>query len=447
MPGCSDRALSGDPSLSLNPRQLVLLLVVMLTIGAMWVVSNNKDWPFKRGLDIQGGMHLVLQAQDMPATKTSPAVKVNDQVMASVIQVLRNRVDQYGVSEPLIQRQGRRDVVIDLPGIKNPDEARRYLGKTAQLVFETPVQTSPVANATASTEAWQPSALNGKMLVDAKAVPNNGPGGGWQVVLKFNGEGARLFGEMTSQYVGKEIAIKLDKTIISAPKVEEPILQGDAEIHGNFTARQAQLLASQLKAGALPTTLKEVEVREVGASLGSDTVASSIKAGLVGFGLVVIFMASYYRLPGLVADLALAIYAILVLAIYKLIPVTLTVPGIAGFILSVGMAVDANILIFERTKEELKRGRSLYSAIEIGFKRAFTAIFDSNSTTLLTAAILYMLGTGPVRGFALTLAIGVLCSLFTAITVTRALLHQILEARGGLKNPFAIKGLPEAKEA
>lgn len=432
--------------MSLNPRQLVLLLVVALTLGAMYVVSDNQAWPFKRGLDIQGGMHLVLEAQDMPATKDHPAIKVNDQVMASVLQVIRNRVDQYGVSEPLIERVGARRVSIDLPGIKNPDEARAYLGKTAQLVFETPLQTSPVKNATGST-AWEPTGLTGAMLVDAKAVPSTDMQGGWEVDLKFNPEGARMFGDMTSKYVNQEIAIKLDNTIISAPKVEEPILNGDAMIHGNFTARQAQLLASQLKAGALPTTLKEVEVRQVGASLGSDTVASSIKAGLLGFAFVVLFMVGYYKFPGLVADMALTIYAILVLAIYKLIPVTLTVPGIAGFILSVGMAVDANILIFERTKEELKRGRTLYSAIEIGFKRAFTAIFDSNSTTLLTAAILYMLGTGPVKGFALTLAIGVLCSLFTAITVTRALLHQILEARGGLKNPFGIKGLPDAKEA
>ncbi|MBU6428659.1 MAG: protein translocase subunit SecD [Cyanobacteria bacterium REEB65] len=425
----------------MNPRQFILLLVVALTLGAMYVVADNKQFPFKRGLDIQGGMHLVEEAQD------TPKIKVNDQVMSSLMQVVRNRVDQYGVSEPVIQRQGDRRIVIDLPGIKNPDEARKYLGKTAQLVFEEPLQTSPVKNATESA-AWQPTQLTGEMLVDAKAEPmNQGIGGGWEVALKFNPEGAKLFGELTSKYVGKSIAISLDNTIVSAPRVEEPILQGDAVIHGNFTARQATLLAAQLKAGALPVPLKEVEVRQVGATLGTDTVVSSIKAGLIGFLLVIAFMVFYYRLPGFVAALALCIYAIFVLAIFKAIPVTLSVPGIAGFILSVGMAVDANILIFERTKEELRRGRTLYSAIEIGFKRAFTAIFDSNSTTLLTAAILYMLGTGPVKGFALNLAIGVLCSLFTAITVTRALLHQILEARGGLKNPFGMKDLPEPKEA
>jgi preprotein translocase subunit SecD len=421
--------------LKLNPRQLLLLFVLLLTAGGMYVVLDDKEWPFKRGLDIQGGMHLVLEAKD------TSTVKINDQVMASVVQVIRNRVDQYGVSEPVIQRKGPNQIVIDLPGLKNPDEARQYLGKTAQLIFMEPLQTSPAIDATSS--AWKETPLTGKMLINAAAQPaggGGGVGGGWEVQIKFNPEGAKLFGELTSKYVNKQIAIKLDEKIVSAPRVNEPILQGDAVITGGFSAREAQLLASQLKAGALPVPLIEVENRVVGASLGTDVVSSSIKAGLAGFALVVVFMVVVYRLPGIVADLALAIYAILVLAIFKIIPVTLTVPGIAGFVLSIGMAVDANVLIFERTKEELKRGRSVYSAIEIGFKRAFTAIFDSNSTTLLTCAILYALGTGLVKGFALTLAIGVLISLFTAITVTRALLHEVLEAKG-LKNPtfFGVK--------
>lgn len=423
-----------ESQLKLNPRQLLLLFVLLLTVGAMYVVQDSKQWPFKLGLDIQGGMHLVLEAQDVPG------VKVDNKVMASVIQVIRNRVDQYGVSEPTIQRKGERQIVIDLPGLKNPDEARQYLGKTAQLVFQEPLATSPIKDATES--AWADTALTGKMLVDARAQPagSSGVGSGWEVNLKFNAEGAKLFGELTSKYVNKQIAIKLDDKVISAPRVNEPILGGDAVIHGDFSAREAQLLASQLRAGALPVPLVEVENRVVGASLGTDVVKSSIYASAAGFALVVLFMLAVYRIPGMVADLALCIYAIIVLAIFKIIPVTLTVPGIAGFILSVGMAVDANVLIFERTKEELKRGRSLYSAIEIGFKRALTAIFDSNSTTLLTCAILYALGTGLVKGFALTLAIGVIISLFTAISVTRALLHQILEGKA-MKSPtyFGVK--------
>ncbi|MEB3300076.1 MAG: protein translocase subunit SecD [Candidatus Sericytochromatia bacterium] len=407
--------------MKISPRQLLLLLVVVLTVASMWVVQDSIKFPFRLGLDIQGGMHLVLEAKD------TATVKVDDKVMASVIQVIRNRVDQYGVTEPSIQRKGDRQVVIDLPGLRNPEEARNYLGKTAQLVFQEPVVTSPMRDASAS--AYADTALTGKMLVDASAQPDGaGTGRGWHVAIKFNAEGGKLFGELTSKYVGQAIAIKLDDKVVSAPRVNEPILQGEAIITGSFTAREAQLLASQLKAGALPVPLVEIENRVVGASLGSDVVRSAVRAGIAGFVMVVLFMVAYYRLPGLVADMALAVYAVLVLAIFKLIPITLTVPGIAGFILSVGMAVDANVLIFERTKEELKAGRSLYSAIEIGFRRAFTAIFDSNSTTLLTCFILYALGTGLVRGFALTLAVGVLCSLFTAITVTRALLHQVLES-------------------
>jgi preprotein translocase subunit SecD len=274
------------------------------------------------------------------------------------------------------------------------------------------------------------------MLSDAKAEPNTGAGGGWAVAIVFDAQGAKLFGDITSRLVGKPLGIALDGKIISSPNVNEPILQGHAQISGSFTAQQAQDLAIQLKAGSLPVPLEEIENRTVGPTLGQDTVNHSIRAGIVGFILVALFMVLIYRLPGMVADIALAIYAVFVLTIFHLIPVTLTVPGIAGFILSIGMAVDANVLIFERTKEELKRGRTLYSAIEIGFKRAFTSIFDSNMNTLLTCAVLYYFGTGLVRGFALTLAIGVIVSLFTAISVTRALLHQILEAKNLKKASF-----------
>lgn len=412
----------------MKPRQLILLLVALLVFGALYVISDQKDFPVHQGLDIQGGMHIVLEAQN------SPTIKVNDEVMRTVLAVIRNRVDAFGVAEPLIQQKGANQVVVDLPGIKDPERARDLIGRTAKLVFLKP--TGPQSGLPAGTNSatgsfppagWALAGIDGSMLTDAHAELGQS---GWVVAFKFNDEGARRFGDLTSQYVGKPIGIALDGRIISAPRVNEPILQGSGVIEGDFTAQQAQDLAVQLKAGALPVDLKEVEDRTVGPSLGQDAVSASIKAGIVGFAMVFLFMLAYYRLPGLVAGIALGIYAALVFAIFKLIPVTLTVPGIAGFILSIGMAVDANILIFERTKEELRRGRSLYSAIEIGFKRAFTAIFDSNSTTLLTCAILYSLGTGLVKGFALTLAIGVICSLFTAITVTRALLHQILEAKG-----------------
>jgi len=428
----------------LSPRRLLLLVVVLLTLGALFVIQDDKQFPTKYGLDIQGGMHLVLEAKD------TDKIKVTPEVMQSVIAVVRNRVDATGVNEPVIQRKGDRQVLVELAGIKDPDAARELLGKTAHLTFwELPAGAkapTPTASGSDATQ-WIKTALDGSMLTDAKAEPNP-QRGGWEVAIKFNGEGARLFGEISSRNVGKPVMMRLDDKEISAPIIEGPILGGSAEISGNFDAQSAHTLAVQLKAGSLPVPLEEVETRTVGPTLGQDTVKSSVRAGLVGFALVVLFMLAYYRLPGVVADISLAIYAVLVFAIFKLIPVTLTVPGIAGFILSIGMAVDANVLIFERTKEELRRGRSLYSAIEIGFKRAFTAIFDSNSTTLLTCAILYYFGTGLVRGFALTLAIGVIVSLCTAITVSRALLHTLLSGGKGLKSPvyFGVK-VPAADKA
>ncbi|MBO9539571.1 protein translocase subunit SecD [bacterium] len=419
----------------MSPRKLLLLVVVLLTLGALYVIQDEKQFPTKYGLDIQGGMHLVLEAKD------TEKIKVTPEVMQSVIAVVRNRVDATGVNEPVIQRKGDRQVLVELAGVKDPDAARQLLGKTAHLTFwELPAGVVAPMTASSSQPAWVKTPLDGSMLDEAKAEPS--PQGGWQIAIKFNSEGAKLFGEISSRNVGKPVAIRLDETEISAPRIEGPILGGSAQITGSFDAKTAQMLAVQLKAGSLPVPLEEVETRTVGPTLGQDTVKASVTAGLIGFGLVVLFMLFYYRLPGLVADISLAIYAVLVFAIFKLIPVTLTVPGIAGFILSIGMAVDANVLIFERTKEELRNGRSLYSAIEIGFKRAFTSIFDSNSTTLLTCAILYYFGSGLVRGFALTLAIGVIVSLFTAITVSRALLHAILEGGGkGLKSPeyFGVK--------
>lgn len=414
----------------------MLLVVVLLTLGSIFVLQDQKRFPTKLGLDISGGMQVVLEAKD------TEKIKVTPEVMQSIISVVRNRVDGLGVAEPLIQKKGDRQIVVELPGIADPDRARAMIGKTAHLKFQEQAAPQAVMPGQAAQPAWVDTGLDGSMLRSAKAEPNPGMGGGWVVTIKFDPQGAKLFGEITSRNVGKPVAMVLDDKIISAPNVNEPILNGDAVISGNFAAKEAQDLAVQLNAGALPVPLEEIENRTIGPTLGSDTVAAAVKAGVIGFALVVIYMIGYYRLPGLVSSIALGIYGVLLLAIFHLIPVTLTVPGIAGFILSIGMAVDANVLIFERTKEELLRGRSLYAAIEIGFKRAFTAIFDSNSTTLLTCAVLYIFGTGLVRGFALTLAIGVIVSLFTAITVTRVLLYQVLSNKAfnqasyfGVKSP------------
>ena len=420
----------------MNPRKLLLLVVVLITLGALYVIQDEKQFPTKFGLDIQGGTQLVLQAKD------TDKIKVTPKVMQSVIAVIRNRVDATGVNEPVIQLKGDRQVLVEMPGIKNADEARQLLGKTAHLTFwELPAgMKTATPTASGSQSPWIKTALDGSMLTDAKAEPDP-QHGGWEVEISFNSKGAKLFGDISSRNVGRPVEMRLDNTDLSAPIIQGPILGGNASITGNFDAKSAQMLAVQLKAGSLPVPLEEVEAQTVGPSLGQDTVKASVRAGIIGFALVILFMLAYYRLPGLVADICLGIYAVLVFAIFKIIPVTLTVPGIAGFILSIGMAVDANVLIFERTKEELRRGRTLYSAIEIGFKRALTAIVDSNSTTLLTSAILYYFGTGLVRGFALTLAIGVIVSLFTAVTVSRALLHTLLSGGKGLKSPvyFGVK--------
>ncbi|MNR80510.1 preprotein translocase subunit SecD [compost metagenome] len=419
----------------------MLLVVVLLTLGSMYVLQDHKRFPTKLGLDISGGMQVVLEAKD------TEKVKVTPEVMQSIISVVRNRVDGLGVAEPLIQKKGDRQIVVELPGIEDPDRARAMIGKTAHLKFQEQAAPQAVKPGTPAAPAWVDTGLDGSMLRSAKAEPNPGMGGGWVVTIKFDQQGAKLFGEITSRNVGRPVAMVLDDKIISAPNVNEPILNGDAVVSGNFTAKEAQDVAVQLNAGALPVPLEEIENRTVGPTLGSDTVKASVMAGIVGFSLVVLYMIGYYRLPGLVASIALGIYTVLLLAIFHLIPVTLTVPGIAGFILSIGMAVDANVLIFERTKEELRRGRSLYAAIEIGFKRAFTAIFDSNSTTILTCIVLYLFGTGLVRGFALTLAIGVVVSMFTAITVTRVLLFQILSNKAFNQSSYFGVKAPEPNKA
>lgn len=435
-------------------RRLMLGLILILAVGSGYIVlTNTNKWPFefKRGLDIQGGMHLVLQAKPTDKVKT-----ITPQVMAAAIAVVRNRVDGLGVAEPLIQPKGDDQIIVDMPGIKDKDQALKVIGTTAVLTFRAhkadfpegkpaPVGVLPgTASATASATApvgaptkaaaaaggndWVLTGVDGTMITSSQVEPDPN-GTGWAVVADFNSEGAKVLGDVSTKLLHKPLAIFLDNTLISAPTVEQPLTEGNVLIHGNFDAKAAQNLNIVLKAGSLPVPLEVIENRSVGASLGAESVKASMIAGIVGIGAVMIFMAAFYKIPGLVADLALIIYGFLVLAIFKMIPVTLTVPGIAGFILSVGMAVDANILIFERTREELQNGRTLYAAIEIGFKRAFSAIFDSNMNTLLVCAVLFYFGTGLVKGFALTLAIGVIASMFTAISATRNLLHWVLEAR------------------
>lgn len=458
-------------------RKLMLGLIAFLAIGSAYVVLNNSTkWPFefKRGLDIQGGMHLVLQAKPTDQIK-----EITPQVMSAAIAVVRARVDGLGVAEPLIQPKGDDQIIVDMPGIKDKDEALRILGKTAVLTFrarkadfpqgkpapkELGPSASPAAGASPAAAAspaaspaaaagakpspaasakptpaasvkpgdeWVLTGVEGRMITQARVEPL---GTSWAVTADFNAEGAKIVADVSRQLLGKQMAIFLDNALISAPVVQSELNTGNVQISGNFDAKSANELMIVLRAGSLPVPLEVVENRSVDASLGAESVRQSLIAGAVGYLLVIVFMVGYYRIPGAVACVALVIYSFIVAAIFKMIPITLTVPGIAGFILSVGMAVDANILIFERTKEELKNGRTIYAAIETGFSRAFTAILDSNVTTVLACAIMFYFGTGLVKGFALTLAIGVIVSMFTAITATRNLLHWVLESRG-FKSP------------
>jgi preprotein translocase subunit SecD len=421
----------------LSSQKFLLLFIVALVFGSIFITVTK---PIQEGLDIQGGVRLVLEAQPTEKIK-----EINSNVMKSAISVVRNRVDGLGVAEPIIQQKGDKQIIVEIPSVKDPDEAIRIVGETTELKFKE--QVLDLATGQPKTEVkngksdfvWKETGLDGLMIKDAGTQPN-GMGNSWAVTISFNSEGTKLFGDITTRLVGKPLGIELDSRIISSPNVNEPITGGTATISGNFTAKEAQELAIKLKAGQFPVPLKMVENRTVGATLGEEAVNKSMMAGALGLGAVIIFMFFNYRFPGLVADLALIIYTLISIAIFKLVPITLTVPGIAGFILSIGMAVDANILIFERTKEELRAGRSIYNSLEAGFQRAFPSIFDSNMTTLISCVVLFYFGTGLIRGFALTLGIGVLVSMFTAITVTRTFLRTLITIKK-FKNPalFGIK--------
>lgn len=391
----------------------------------------------KLGLDLRGGSQLLLRA-----LKNPPMVpEITPEVMKSVETVINNRVNSLGVSETVVQRTGQDRLIVELPGIKDPQQAKDRIGTTALLEFkEMGYGGGDVPSRDPQTGApiWKDVGLTGADFEKAQAVPQAGAQN-WRITFRFKPAGAKKFGDLTSRLVGKQIGIFLDgaptergpdgrplpMTEYRGITVREPIRGGDGEITGSFTKDQAVDLAMKLNAGSLPTKIEILEERTVGATLGQDSIEKSLVAGVVGIAAVMIFMIAIYGVAGLVADVALILYTLTTLAIFKTIPVTLTLAGIAGFILSIGMAVDANILIFERTKEELKAGKNLYSAIEVGFSRAFSSIFDSNMNSLIACAVLMIFGTSIVKGFAVTLAIGVVVSMFSAITATRVLLHLI----------------------
>lgn len=387
-------------------------------------VTIKKDLSPHFGLDLSGGTHLVLET-DMSKIQASDREKA----FASARDIVERRVNLYGLTEPVVQQAkvgGSYRVIAEIPGISNVDNAIDLIGKTAQLsFFEESSPSAKEATPSSVQEVWsKPTGLTGKNLRRSD-VTFNPQTGKPEVSLEFDNDGAKIFGEVTTRNVGKTVAIFLDDQLISAPRVNEPITGGKAVIQGSFTADEAKRLSIALNAGALPVPLKVIEQRNIGATLGRESIDKSIFAGSIGLLIVGLFMVVNYGFLGLVADIALIIYALTVFALFKLIPVTLTLAGIAGFILSIGMAVDANILIFERMREELRWGKSHHSAITLGFDRAFPSIRDSNMSSLITCGILYWFGTGIVRGFAITLAIGILVSLFSAITITRTFLRII----------------------
>jgi protein-export membrane protein SecD len=327
-----------------------------------------------------------------------------------------------------------------LAGIKDVNEAIKMIGETPSLDFREAKGEDQTNKILAAQKAGDqaalaedpyfgpPTELTGKYIAKSQ-VEFDANTGKPEISLEFNGDGAALFEKITERNVGKRLAIYLDGAPISAPVVQEAISGGQARISGNFTIEEAKTLVQRLNAGALPVPIKLINQQTIGASLGETSLAQSLRAGLIGLLAVALFMIGWYRWPGIISVVALLIYTLIVLAIFKLIPVTLTLAGIAGFILSIGMAVDANILIFERTKEELKTGKSLTGAVEEGFKRAWTSIRDSNISSLITCAILFWLGTSIIKGFALTLALGILVSMFSAITVTRTFLLWFVGGR------------------
>ena len=410
---------------------ILFWVIVIIAIACLGVIIKK---PTSLGLDLVGGSRLTLEAQTSATIK-----KITPEIMDSLQYAIENRVNALGVGETTVQKIGEKRLMIEIPNISDTTKAKEFLGETAELEFKKPNGINENGEI-----IWESTGLTGKDL--KKALVGSSPGNGeWVVSIEFNQEGAKKFANLTRQLVGQQMAIFFNGELKSAPRVNEEITGGHAQItggDGGFEYQEVKNMVDLLNAGALPVGAEIIEENSVGPTLGADSIQKSKVAGAIGLALVMIFMILYYRAPGVISCIALMIYSIIVFAIFKIIPVTLTLAGIAGFVLSIGMAVDANILIFERTKEELRAGRSLFTAINSGFERAFTSIFDSNMTTIITCAILYALGTGVVKGFALTLAIGVLVSMFSAITVTKNFMHLVF-GTGELKHPALFGLKPE----
>ena len=378
-----------------------LSLVIVVVIGAIWLSFFK---PTKLGLDLKGGVYVVLEA--VP----DEGVTLDDSAMNRLIEVLDRRINGLGVAESLVQKAGSNRVIIELPGISNTEDAIKMIGKTALLEFKLENPDGTLGE----------TLLTGGALKKADVSYDNL--GRPQIQFEMNQEGAVRFAEITRNNIGRKLAITLDGKVQTAPMINSEIPSGNGVITGNYTVEEAKATATLLNAGALPVKAEIVETRTVGASLGDESIAQSKQAAVFAMMLIGVFMIVFYRLPGIVADIALVIFGLITFGCLNFIDATLTLPGIAGLILSAGMAVDANVIIFERIKEELRMGNTVRNAIDAGFSKGFVAIFDSNLTTLIITVILFTFGTGPVKGFAVTLTIGTLASMFTAITITKIIL-------------------------
>jgi len=416
--------------------------------AANWINSNLHlgiptffKVPFKLGLDLQGGTHLIYLAD-----LSSIGEADRDGSLSGIRDVIERRVNMFGVSEAIVQINKAEDsyrLIVDLPGVKDTHEAIKMIGETPYLEFKeerTAEETDAILKAQEAGDAnalmldpyFISTQLTGRFLKNAQLSFDQTTFQPY-VSLEFNDEGAKIFAELTKKNINKKIAIYLDGAPISVPTVNEEIPNGKAQISGQFTQKEAKQLAERLNAGALPVPINLVSQQNIEASLGQESLNQSLKAGIIGFLIILLFMIVFYRLSGLFASVSLVIYIIALLSVFKLVPVTLTLAGIAGFLLSMGMAVDANILIFSRTKEELKQGRNFSDALDNGVKKAWSSIRDGNFTTILVGIILFLFGTGFVKGFALTLILGNIISMFSAIVVTNYLIKFFSGSKEGRK--------------
>jgi protein-export membrane protein SecD len=415
--------------------RLSALTILLAAAGLGWVVwasAHNGSWhrPFKLGLDLSGGTHLVYKAE----TSTLQAADVKDS-MAALRDTVEKRVNLFGVGEPIVQTEQssalsggavEQRLIVELPGVTDTQAAIKQIGQTPVLDFRLLKKGLTPAQATTS-DAFEATPLTGRYITKAALQFNNNAtvNNSALVELTFNSEGADIFSKLTTENTGRYMGIFLDGAPISVPVIQEPINGGKAVISGNFTPQSARELARNINFGALPVPISLISSETIGGTLGAKAVNDGVMAGIYGLLAVAVFMVVWYRLPGLVAVLALSIYVILSLAVFQLLSITLTAAGIAAFILSVGMAVDANVLIFERTKEELQAGKTTQEAIHDGFARAWLSIRDSNISSIITATILFWFGTSIVQGFALVFGLGVLISMFTAISVSRTFLMAL----------------------